>query len=526
MSAQQPVLVLGAGINGCAIARELALNRVPVCVVDIRDIASGATAYSSRLIHGGLRYLEYGEFDLVRESLEERARLLRLAPQYVHPLELFIPTASRFGGLVGAAAAFLGWQRGRPPSKGRGVALLRMGLGLYDAYARDPSLPRHACRPVSDPASPPVDKRTYRWLCSYHDAQITFPERFTLALIQDARSAAVCANIPCDVFTYHEAALSSRTVTIRSTLGGANEIHIEPQAIINATGAWVDATLARLAIPSRRLIGGTKGSHLLTFHPGLLTALGGRGIYTEAADGRPIFILPLAGAVLIGTTDLPFSGDPAAAVATEPEIEYLLGAANAVFPQFGLSQAVIAFHYSGVRPLPFTPTDRPAAITRRHWLEPNDASQVPLYSVIGGKLTTCRSLAEQTVAVVLKRLHLPQIANSRERPIPGAEDPGWLSPTQVPGGSTVDVLRDTQIPLTAVRAVIADEWARTLSDLVERRLMLLYHQPLTRRCLAHCAELMVEAGVFAADEQSAEVEKTERHLLAHYGRRLDDSIAT
>src|SRR5262245_507606 len=103
----QPVLILGAGINGAALARELVLNGVPVWVVDTADIASGATAYSSRLIHGGLRYLEYGEFDLVRESLAERTRLLRLAPQYVRPLRLFIPIENRFGGLWKSARRFL-----------------------------------------------------------------------------------------------------------------------------------------------------------------------------------------------------------------------------------------------------------------------------------------------------------------------------------------------------------------------------------------------------------------------------------
>src|SRR3954452_2281170 len=121
----QPVLILGAGINGAALARELVLNGVPVWVVDQADIASGATAYSSRLIHGGLRYLEYGEFDLVRESLAERTRLLRLAPHLVHPLRLFIPVRNRFGGTWNFLKRFLGLSAGKPPASGRGRYLVQ-----------------------------------------------------------------------------------------------------------------------------------------------------------------------------------------------------------------------------------------------------------------------------------------------------------------------------------------------------------------------------------------------------------------
>lgn len=521
MIAREPVLILGAGINGCAIARELAINRVPVCLVDVQDIAAGATAYSSRLIHGGLRYLEYGEFDLVRESLAERGRLLRLAPQYVQPLELFIPIASRFGGLLNAGASFFGWSRRLPPSKGRGVALVRMGLGLYDTYARDPSLPRHTCRRVGKPGAPPVDTQAFSWLCSYHDAQIAFPERFTVALLKDARQVAAEAGIPLDVFTYHDVRLDGKTAIIRGRNGVGEGRELQPCAIINATGAWVDQTLTRLQISSRRLIGGTKGSHLVSFHNGLRDALNDRGIYAEAADGRPIFVLPLSGATLIGTTDLPFTGDPSSAVATDPEIEYLLGVVNQVFPQFGLTRSDIAFHYSGVRPLPYAPTDRPAAITRRHWLEPNSGSPVPMYSVIGGKLTTCRSLAEQTVGVLLKRLDLPAVATSRERPIPEDRILASAGKKERPAPATTDFLADTSISVGHVGSALDSEWVHTLSDLIERRLMLLYHQRLTRACLVHCAQLMAEARLITSENIAHEVEHAQRRLLEHYGRHLD-----
>src|SRR5262245_13763728 len=181
----QPVLILGAGINGAALARELVLNGVPVWVVDTADLASGATAYSSRLIHGGLRYLEYGELDLVRESLAERTRLLRLAPQYVRPLRLFIPVRRRWAGLWGAARRFLRLGTAGGTSAGRGLFLVRTGLWMYDRFARDPLLPERAVYRADDPRVPGVDLQSFRWECAYSDAAIRFPERFVVALLQD-----------------------------------------------------------------------------------------------------------------------------------------------------------------------------------------------------------------------------------------------------------------------------------------------------------------------------------------------------
>src|SRR5262245_43816919 len=222
------VLILGAGINGAALARELALNSVGIVVVDTRDIAAGATAYSSRLIHGGLRYLEYGDFALVRESLAERTRLLRLAPQFVRPLRLYIPIRNRFGGLMQASRRFLGL-KDRPHESthsafriphsalSRGLWTVRFGLWLYDKYARDPTLPKHDSHRATDPDVVPVDRSKYRWVCSFSDAQIVFPERFTLALLNDARQIAAAQGSEFRVLTYHQATLVETSVQIRRT---------------------------------------------------------------------------------------------------------------------------------------------------------------------------------------------------------------------------------------------------------------------------------------------------------------------
>jgi glycerol-3-phosphate dehydrogenase len=553
-----PVLILGAGINGAALARELALNGVDVVIVERRDIAYGATAYSSRLIHGGLRYLEYGEFGLVRESLGERTRLLKLAPQFVHPLRLFIPVRNRFGGLVSAARRFFGLKdRPRKKPLPRGLWTVRFGLWLYDNYARDPTLPKRKSHKITDEGIVPIDSAKYPWACEFSDAQVVFPERFTLSLLEDARQIAEKQGSKFRIYTYSEATWDSRTVTVRSA--GTTQIvdSFQPAAIINATGAWVDHTLQSLGVLTERLMGGTKGSHFITGHARLQELLGGRAVYSEAGDGRPVFILPFVNGTLIGTTDEPFEGDPATAVATTQELEYLVAAVNEVFPTLDLTTDDIELHYAGVRPLPFTDAKTTAAITRRHWMEEHRGGGVPCYSIIGGKLTTCRSLAEEAAGTILERLHLPHTANSRERPLPGGEnfpadatarewswqqlasrcqlsvesiETVWklcgtrttaiLLETCCQSSDSRELLAGTFLPIGYARWVIRHEWPQKLDDLVERRLMLLYHPALRRECLEQLADLQIEAGKLTAAEKPTTVDAVVERLKSHFGKHV------
>ncbi|HVA47626.1 MAG TPA: glycerol-3-phosphate dehydrogenase/oxidase [Pirellulales bacterium] len=551
------VLILGAGINGAALAREFALSGTSTIVVDTGDLACGATAYSSRLIHGGLRYLEYGEFDLVRESLAERARLLRLAPQFVKPLRLFIPVSNRFGGVIESALRFLKLRRAAATSAPRrGLWLVRAGLRLYDWYARDSTLPRHEVVSPQAPDAPPVDRRKYPWLCSYYDAQIRYPERFVVALFDDARRIAAERGVSFQLLTYHQAGLNGTTASIRPQGAEAAVISVEPAAIVNATGAWVDRTLRQLHVPSKTLMGGTKGSHFVTANTALREALGDVGIYAEAADGRPVFILPFGRSVLVGTTDVPFSADPAEATASEDELAYLLAAANEVLPSAGLTRSDIDMYYSGVRPLPRVDETTTAVITRRHWLEEHTGGAVPVFSVIGGKLTTCRSLAESSVVAVRDRLGLgPPPQTSRERPLPGAEgysadrtlrERRWRRVAEETGftveqvrtvwelcgaeAATIlaecaangrDCVSGTDLPRRFVRWVIDHEWVRRLDDLVERRLMLLYDPRLSRATLRELAAVLVEAERLTESEVEAEVRRAIDRLRFHFGKRVE-----
>jgi len=551
----KPVLILGAGINGCALARELALNGVPVWVVDSGDVACGATSGSSRLIHGGLRYLEYGEFDLVKESLAERSRLLRLAPQFVRPLKLWIPAGSRFGGALTAIGRFFGWSwwPWKSAAPGRGITLVRAGLSFYDAYAQDPLVPKHTRQSVGTPGAPPVDPQKYHWLAAYYDAQIVYPERLTVSMLTDAQQLAATQGVDFRVLTYAEAKLDGATVEVRSTISADSPTEtIRPAAIVNATGAWVDETLAKLHVPAERLMGGTKGSHLFTSHKPLRAALGGEGIYAEAADGRPIFITPLADTILIGTTDQRWAGPPQDALTTAAERDYLLDAVNAILPEVRLTAADVDFHYCAVRPLPYVHAASTGAVTRRHWLVEQPGLAMPFFSVVGGKLTTMRSLAQEAAALVLAHLERSPTATSADRRFPGAEDYpidaaalearqaalakcsgfsrasvaaawalyGTTCERLLAEAESHDLLAGGNLPVAVAQHAVRREWAMTLADLVERRLMLLYDQRLTRSALGDLAKLLVAEGRLPPSELDAAVSAEIDRLAARFGKNI------
>lgn len=506
---ERPILILGGGINGAAAARELVLNRQSVWLVDRADLAYGATAYSSRLIHGGLRYLEFAEFSLVKESLEERARLLRLAPHLVQPLRLFIPVRNAWGGLTQAAGKFLGLPVGKK-SAHRGLRVVQVGLWLYDRYAAGGDLPPRSLHAPGDDGVPSVSRKLAHKLWAYSDAQIRYPERLVLDFLHDARRLAEQNGVSFRVFTYCEAKLKGGTIELRPADSGASDpiADCQPAAIVNATGAWVDDTLARLPAPSRRLMGGTKGSHFVTYQPRVAELLCGRGVYTEARDGRPVFLLPFGQGTLVGTTDIPFAGDPAAAVATEQELEYLLAVVNDVFPTAQLSREHIAMHQCGVRPLPFVDAKTPAAITRRHQLVWNESSAIPLVSLVGGKLTTCRSLAEEAAAAVLKRLGQNITANSRDLPIP---------PVTVDDALTADRALDAAHLWALGRWCCEREWAIRLEDLVERRLMLHFQPQVARQSLATLADAMVKEGKLNSQIVASSIDRCATRLKRHFG---------
>lgn len=551
---QKPVLILGAGINGSAVARELALNGVPVCLVERSDIAWGATSRSSRLIHGGLRYLENGEFRLVRESLEERTRLRKLAPQFVRPFSLHIPVAKRTGGIGRSAMGFVSRGKwGKKKHVARGLWLVRLGLWFYDRFVSDPEFPNSRVLSVNAKDAPAVDANRYRWLCRYTDAQMLYPERFVISMLTDARQSAEEQGVSFDVWTYHEVRNDGNAWQIVDRDASQVSETIEPALIINATGAWGDLTLDRLAVPAPKLFGGTKGSHFLTHQPRLCEAVGEQGVYAEADDGRLVFILPVAEGVMVGTTDERFEGDPDQAVASQPELDYLLEMVNELFPQVELTPGDIEMHYAGVRPLPNSETGKTGAISRDHSVHVTETGGPAVLTLVGGKLTTARAFGETVADQVLSRLGIPRKAETRERVFPGgANYPAkeelpevWQQLAQKTGrpveqirtlwslcgtrtrefldseeADDAEVLPGTPIPRDFIRWIIKNEWVQTLDDLVERRLMLVYSPGLTRDCLQQLAELLAEAGRFDADQCDQKIAAAAERLETHYGKTI------
>jgi glycerol-3-phosphate dehydrogenase len=284
---------------------------------------------------------------------------------------------------------------------------------------------------------------------------------------------------------------------------------------VNASGPWGDRTLAGLGITAPRLIGGTKGSHLVTFRKDVRRAIGDTAVYAEAPDGRPVFILPFGDGTLIGTTDLPYDGDPADAVATPAEIEYLLGLVDSIFPALRLSTADVALHYAGVRPLPYADRTVPAAVTRRHAVVEHGGAPWPCFTLVGGKLTTCRQLAEDAATTLLRRLGIEPRPVSRDRPIPSDR----LMATPPDGAPAWPAGEDSREPTLEL---IRRTHVRRLEDLVERRLMLLFAPRIERRTLDALAGLLAEAGVIEDSQKSAEVDRTVRRLATHFGRKVEE----
>jgi glycerol-3-phosphate dehydrogenase len=558
-------LILGAGVNGLSLARELTLNGISVWVVDAADLASGATSRSSRLIHGGLRYLEYGDFSLVRESLAERARLLQLAPHCMRPIRLHIPVRRRYGGWLNAVFRFLGASRFRAVNwvaafsrqkSERGLWLIRAGLWFYDRFAArskgHESFEPHAVHHLSDSGTPEFENKRFRWTCSYSDAQMIAPERFCVALANDARQAARETGVEFRLLTYHQATRSDSDVSLCPIDKTEPEQSIRPAVLVNATGAWGDRTLETLDVESRRLLGGTKGSHFITYHAGLRSRLKENGIYAESADGRMVFVLPLGAGTLVGTTDERFEGDPREAVASDRELDYLIEMVNEVLGNLGLTRDDVALHYSGVRPLPHVASSSPGAISRGHSIQHHPNADLPMLTLVGGKLTTARAFGEYACDAVLSILNKNRTVDTRSRPLPGGKnypgstsaldetcqrisaESGWpiasvYAVWSLFGSETGNLIRDlvsnettlldgTDIPLCTVRWLIEHEWVHCLSDLVERRLMLVYQPHVTRRALTQLSECLADAGRLAPDDIERCMAKQVERLRQVYGR--------
>lgn len=412
-SGSTTVLVIGGGINGIATFRDLALQGVDVVLVERGDFASGASAASSHMIHGGIRYLENGEFRLVRESVQERNGLLRIAPHYVRPLETTIPIYSTFSGVLSAPLRFLRHRAGKP--RERGAFLIKIGLVIYDVFSRDAgSVPRHRFlgRKRSLAELPDLDPRI-KYTATYYDASMHDPERLALDVLQDGRAASAGAH----ALNYVEAvSLENGTVMLHDHESGT-VFAVSADVIVNASGPWTDLTNSALGEETHYL-GGTKGSHIVLDHPELLAATRDREVFFEHSDGRIVLIYPLKGRVLVGTTDI--DADPVEIpVCTEAEVDYFFDLIGHVFPQIEVSREHIVYRFSGIRPLPRHEDTAPGFVSRDYRIEVDSERSVPLVSLVGGKWTTFRALGQFLSNVVLSLLGRDRIVSTAGLPIGG-----------------------------------------------------------------------------------------------------------
>lgn len=403
------VIVIGGGINGAGVARDAAIRGLKTIIVDKNDFASGSSSWSSRLIHGGLRYLEYFEFPLVRESLKEREVLLRTAPHLVAPLQLTIPIYR---------------DRSRPYWK------IWAGMILYDIFSFDKTLPVHRMLPEAkfQQLFRSLDGDNLAGGSQYYDGQVTLAERLCLENIISAQNAGADALNYMEVteLTIKDSRIADVVCKDKLTGESVTISGSKDAVVINTAGPWIDRVCQRGSKAGEQTVigdgkknGGTKGSHIVVEEfPGAP----GSTLYVEAkSDGRPFFIIPWLGKYLIGTTDLAYKDDIDNIKADNAEIDYLLQETNSVIPTANLKRDDVKFTYSGVRPLPNSEGKKPGSITRKHIIFDHRKEGVNnLFSLIGGKLTTYRNVGQEMVDAILKRMkRSPRPCQTDSLPLPG-----------------------------------------------------------------------------------------------------------
>lgn len=364
------LLVIGGGVNGAGVARDAAGRGLKVALVEMNDLASGTSSWSTKLIHGGLRYLEFYEFRLVRESLKERETLWRMAPHIVRPLRFVLP-----------------YQKGARPAW-----MLRAGLFLYDHLGGRALLPATRTLDLTrDEAGAPL-KPGYRLAFEYSDCAVDDARLVALTAL-DARERGA------NVRTRAKLVAGRReggvwACQIEDARGGRETVRAKK--LVNAAGPWVAQVLGqRLGVAAKAGVRLVQGSHIvvrkLYDHD--------RCYFFQNADRRIFFAIPYRDAfTLIGTTDRDYDGDPAKVAASGAEVDYLIEAANAYFSR-RIGRDDLAWTFSGVRPLYDDGAGEARAATRDYVFELDDAG-APLLSIFGGKITTYRRLALEALAAL------------------------------------------------------------------------------------------------------------------------------
>ncbi|NDL62277.1 glycerol-3-phosphate dehydrogenase/oxidase [Acerihabitans arboris] len=545
-----PVLIVGGGINGISTFRELALQGIPAILVEQGDWCQAASGALSRMIHGGLRYLESGEFALVKESVVERDRLLDNAPHYVKPLRTTVPIDTYFSGLVNAGKRFIGLT-GRPSR--RGALVIKAGLALYDLYTRAQGvMPPHRL------AGGGETRRRWPefsdWVkCSaiYYDAWINYPERLGFELIEDTERANPGA-LALNYLSLADA--RDGGVTLRDINGGET-FTLAPELVINATGAWIDRLNGVLGpiSPVPKLIGGTKGSHLIVRNARLLAALNDGMVYYENHEGRVCILFPYFGNVLVGSTDIR-TDNPDDVICAEDEKRYILDSLRFVFPHISIAAQDILYTFCGIRPLPVSDTTVSGRISRSHSLKviaPAPGRPFSTLCLVGGKWTTFRAFGAEAADLALRHLGERRRVTTEHLPIGGGRDlparagqAAWISglavqyqvdPARVAqwvvryGSRAVALLAFvSQTPdgplrhhpgytVNELRFLIAREQVVRPEDLLVRRTAMAISGELTPALVEEVTGILAQALGLSESERNASLRAAGAHLAAYHG---------
>lgn len=417
------VIVIGGGIIGCGIARDAALRGLKVALVEKHDFGSGTTAGSTRLIHGGLRYLATGDFTLVRMDMREREILLKIAPHLVKPLPFLLPLPrSLFGRLK-----------------------LRIGMYLYDWLSFDKSLPRHRILSPEElrEAEPGLDASRFHGAALFYDAQCAWPERLALENVIDAHEhGALVHNYTEVVRAIHDGGRLVG-VQVKKVLTGEDG-DLRGRIVVNASGPWFDRVAQRIASSPRPRLRTTKGIHIAC-EPFIQHAI----FLESAVDGRAVFAIPWMGHTWVGTTDTDFDGNPATASATKEDIDYVVASLAPLLP--AIRTAKKHWATAGVRAL-VRKEGSASGVSRMHQI----TTDVPgLVSVLGGKLTGYRGIAEEVTDTVCRQLGHDARSTTATAPLPGAN------------GELAGLAHDDLAPHTTI--AVRHQWCQRLEDFVFRR---------------------------------------------------------
>ncbi len=513
---QFDVVVVGGGIIGAGIARDAALRGLRVALFEKRDFGSGTTAGSTRLIHGGLRYLEMLDFRLVRMDLRERETLLCIAPHLVKPLEFIMP-----------------FYRSNILYRSK----IKIGMMLYDLLSYDKSLPRHRFLDSEElkKIEPNLRQQGLQGAAVYYDAQANSPERLCLENIIDAFDHGA------QTFNYAEVTGALRTgqgiggVRVRDSLcNDGLEFSIKGRVVVNASGAWFDRVAGKLTDPAKPpQIRTTKGIHITC------PSVAHRAVVVfSAVDSRLMFVIPWLGYSWIGTTDTDFTADPATVHATSTDVDYLLRSVATYFPTLDSSR--IFFSNAGVRAL-VREEGWESSVSRSHQIADGARSGAEnLVSVLGGKITGYRAIAEEAVDLVCAKLGINTPCLTASNPLPGARND--LESSEPSGRGlkieTIDHLHNLygkrareviqlaasfeplrkplspQAPDIAAQVVFAarTEQCSRLVDFLLRRTLLGFSQDQGQSAAAFVASLLAEELGWSPERRDAELRLYHEHI--------------